>query len=285
MVAASNTDPSNAFVEDSLNVFEEISLEHVEGSVPTVPDRTPVEFRATSIPTSLPLYGGGEAEDLQNWVILLEDRLLTYHIPQSEWLNYASMALNGSAASWYLDVRIQARLDKVVPFKSWDEFIERLSNHANVQDPAWALRHAIHALRCTAPSGVAEYIEAFRRCMNRIRDMSEIDRMFAFMNGLPDSLRNFADERARLRRFADLPAMIKAVNAKATTSMSISNNRFNDVAAPIPLSAFVSNIERPKCTHCQRTGHSVDQCYQLHPELRPIKKPRYYSTLGKGQGQ
>lgn len=33
-------------------------------------------------------------------------------------------------------------------------------------------------------------------------------------------------------------------------------------------------LNRPVCSHCSKTGHTVDQCWVLHPHLRPATTSR-----------
>ena len=39
-----------------------------------------------------------------------------------------------------------------------------------------------------------------------------------------------------------------------------------------------SNSSRPKCTHCQKTGHLESKCWEKHPHLKPKSNGNYSSN-------
>ncbi|KAF3775028.1 hypothetical protein EJ110_NYTH51495 [Nymphaea thermarum] len=100
-----------------------------------------------------------------------------------------------------------------------------------------------------------------------------MDRTFLFLGGLRDE---FESIRSQILNCDEIPG-IEDVYARVESEEQRRQVMQIDPSRGSGLSAFVSRSSVPgqrparRCTHCNKPGHSVDFCWDLHPEKRIVR--------------
>jgi hypothetical protein len=108
---------------------------------------------------------------------------------ENDCLLVAGRALTGGAATWWLGERRRAAADPAL-INTWARFVAALRKRFEPVDIAIWARTQLHALTQKGNSNVATYTQRFQEIMGAIADMAEPDRVFAYINGLPQHLRS-----------------------------------------------------------------------------------------------
>jgi hypothetical protein len=103
------------------------------------------------------------------------------------------------------------------------------------------------------------------------------------------SLTAFSDRDQRIRFADELLKLVKATPPSRGDTRTPTSGRPPLAQAAKPSSALISHIasavarpdgkhtgargDRSPCDHCHKTGHGIEKCWALHPELRPPDEP------------
>ncbi len=125
-----------------------------------------------------------------------------------------------------------------------------------------------------------------------VKVIEDIDKMAVLLGGIPDAFETITtiienDPSASYNTSKD---MIVAQAQKITQSIGPSSERLNVVSTSISSaspSPTVSMSNSNHCTHCNRDGHTIVKCWNLHPELAPKSRGGRggRGSHGRGRGQ
>ena len=128
-------------------------------------------------------YGGArDAKEVDNFLFDMEQYFLAAGIrDEARKVTTATMYLSGDAKLWwrtkYADIQAnRVRID------SWELLKEAIRNQFFPENVEYEARRALRELKHT--DSIREYVNAFSRHMLNIRDMSEKDKLFIFMEVL-----------------------------------------------------------------------------------------------------
>ncbi|KAL0409134.1 UNVERIFIED_CONTAM: hypothetical protein Sradi_1847800 [Sesamum radiatum] len=186
-------------------------------------------------------YGGArDAKEVENFLFDMEQYILAANVvDEARKVSTATMYLTGDAKLWwrtkYAEIQAnQVRLD------TWDLLREAIRVQFFPENVEYNARRALRKLEHTG--SMQDYVKSFSALMLDIRDMSEKDKLFTFMEGLKpwarielqrqrvtdlgsamtaaERLTDFALETRRDRQTTPSPAQNKAGGAKSFRSNS-----------------------------------------------------------------
>ncbi|KAL0293481.1 UNVERIFIED_CONTAM: hypothetical protein Sradi_6935100 [Sesamum radiatum] len=186
-------------------------------------------------------YGGArDAKEVENFLFDMEQYFLAANVvDEARKVSTATMYLTGDAKLWwrtkYAEIQAnQVRLD------TWDLLREAIRVQFFPENVEYNARRALRKLEHTG--SMQDYVKSFSALMLDIRDMSEKDKLFTFMEGLKpwarielqrqrvtdlgsamtaaERLTDFASETRRDRQTTPSPAQNKAGGAKSFRSNS-----------------------------------------------------------------
>jgi hypothetical protein len=131
-----------------------------------------------------PKFGGRRIEDVDAWLRKINLMYDGLRASKSARLVDVPLLLTDVAESW-LDERIAKAGDNATMetiFGTWENFTQELKDEFKLSTFQQDLRQRIQRLR--QQGSVADYIVEFRKLMGQVVDMSEFDRLHAFLNGL-----------------------------------------------------------------------------------------------------
>jgi len=150
----------------------------VEASTPSV-ITSPVSIPRISV--KLPVYKGEPKENILVWLLQIENVLETQGVVAEEAkIQYAATALEDRALQWYLN-KIKATQGHT-PYDSWDAFVTAIQSTFQLPNYQQYLRQQLK--QCRQTSTVQEYGLRFRNIIGQTTDMSEVDQITYFVQGL-----------------------------------------------------------------------------------------------------
>ncbi len=134
------------------------------------------------ISVKLPLYSGEPDENIYLWCKQLQVIFMTQRVEDEELqIYYASTAMEGAALHWFLNNHIGME-DEKLRWTSWDSFQQAITEA--FQPPRYQ-KHLRMQLRKLRQTGTAlEYVTKFHSIIEQVEDMSEMDKIMHFLDGL-----------------------------------------------------------------------------------------------------
>jgi len=150
----------------------------VEAGTPSVVT-SPVSIPRISV--KLPVYKEEPKENILVWLLQIQNVLETQGITADEAkIQYAATALEDGALQWYLN-KIKATQGHT-PYDSWDAFVAAIQSAFQPPNYQQYLRQQLK--QCRQTSTVQEYGLRFRNIVGQTTDMSEVDQITYFVQGL-----------------------------------------------------------------------------------------------------
>lgn len=132
------------------------------------------------IPEPKSFNGARSSKDLENFLWDIEQYFRAARIPEAQKVTITSMYLTGDAKLWW---RTRAEDKARREIESWDDLKTELKEQFLPCNTAYIAREALKKLRQNR-GPVREYVKKFSSLMLDIKNMSEEDKMFNFLDGL-----------------------------------------------------------------------------------------------------
>ncbi|KAL2226540.1 UNVERIFIED_CONTAM: hypothetical protein Sindi_2012700 [Sesamum indicum] len=191
-------------------------LQCAVGSTPMVAHDPGARLR---IPESKAYSGECDAKEVENFLFDMEQYFLAADVrDEARKVATATMYLTGDAKLWWCTkfAEIQAHQ---VQLDTWALLREAIREQFFPENVEYNARRALRKLEHTG--SVREYVKAFSALMPNIRDMSEADKLFTFMEGLKQWARN----ELQRQRVTDLSSAIIAVERLADFNQETRKDR------------------------------------------------------------
>ena len=136
-------------------------------------------------------------------------------------------------------------------------------------------------------SSMTEYFNKIDLFRDMIKDNSSDDKsqwsddqvIAKTLRGLTSAYESFADHYYLMRddpaitdaTLKSLRSQLLAHEAKVAEKQAYQKRNFR---AKSSSPGYRSGPQRPKCSHCNKTGHDKGSCWELHPELQPRNKEK-----------
>ncbi|XP_024013337.1 uncharacterized protein LOC112087621 [Eutrema salsugineum] len=217
---------------------------------------------------------------------------------------------NSLVKSWILNVVSKEIYDSILYYpdamEMWDDLFVRFK--VNNLPRKYQLEQAVMTLKQGSLDLSAYYTkkktlwEQLSNTRNRIvkkcdcdqvkelLEEAETSRVIQFLMGLND---NFNNIRGQILNMKPRPSLTEIYNmldqdesqrVVGFTEKSIPNHSAFQTQATIPEESNIlmaqGNIQKPKCSHCSRLGHTVDKCYKLHGFPPGHPKNKKNSSVG-----
>jgi hypothetical protein len=120
---------------------------------------------------------------------------------------------------------------------------------------------------------VAEFSEIFNQKLEELKmsqasnPLTETYVLSAFKNSLDEAYRIFADNQCSVKSYSQMVELLIVWEQNNEAR----EQRFPSTSISKPSKAKVHITQAKRCPVCDRGFHSEDQCWKLHPELRPAK--------------
>ena len=240
------------------------------------------------VPDPRPYAGERDAQKLENFIFDMDQYFLASGIDSEEsQLNRATMFLTDAAKVWWRTKyhEIQAGRCRI---STWDELKQELKGHFYPENVDYLARRKLRDL--TQKGSVQDYVKQFTTIMLDIRDMTEKDKLFYFMDGLSREaaielqrrrVQTLSDAVTAAERLSDydigFPTSMKSQSAShssggssgqsARSSKSKSGGGSNGSAPQTPSSSSSRGSNtggKPKALSCFlcRGPHRVAECPQ-----------------------
>jgi hypothetical protein len=129
-----------------------------------------------------PFFYGKEKENVMTWVFQVEEIFNARHINEADRIHYAAGLLKDAALQWYHNMIRNIREGRRPPLKDWNELVKELEYAFQPPHQQQLLRRQLRQLKQT--STVQEYVYRFRNLLGQVTEMSEMDRITYFIEGL-----------------------------------------------------------------------------------------------------
>ncbi|KAK9750806.1 hypothetical protein RND81_02G223100 [Saponaria officinalis] len=186
--------------ENQLRALEDALSEHLSNYVsPEVAHKEEMKFlhrrekvniqptisgaRKVKAPPPRTFCGTRDSTEIDNFIFDMEQYFRVTQLDEELKIDTASMYLVDDAKLWwrskYAEIEAQA-----ITMDKWDDFNKALKDQFYPMNTGFAARRKLKSLKHT--TSIREYVKAFSACMLEIKDMSEDDRVFQFIDGLKD---------------------------------------------------------------------------------------------------
>ena len=147
--------------------------------------------------------GARNAKEIDNFVFDMEQYFEALELENNMKVVTAAMYLVDDAKLWWRSkhAAIQAG---TITLSTWEEFKIALKEQFYPENAAFLARRRLKTIKHV--SSIREYVNAFATCMLDIDDMSEPDKMFAFLDGLKE----WAQREVNRQRHVTLTSMMTA---------------------------------------------------------------------------
>ncbi|KAL2223596.1 UNVERIFIED_CONTAM: hypothetical protein Sindi_3132900 [Sesamum indicum] len=191
-------------------------LQRAVGSTPMVAHDPGARLR---IPEPKAYSGERDAKEVENFLFDMEQYFLAADVrDEARKVATATMYLTGDAKLWWRTkfAEIQAHQ---IQLDTWALLREAIREQFFPENVEYNARRALRKLEHTG--SVREYVKAFSALMLNIRDMSEADKLFTFMEGLKQWARN----ELQRQRVTDLSSAIIAAERLADFNLETQKDR------------------------------------------------------------
>ncbi|KAL0430931.1 UNVERIFIED_CONTAM: hypothetical protein Sradi_0719100 [Sesamum radiatum] len=209
-----------SFLESEISILSSEMEDYVDSdrTASTCGEQRPVVAHDVGARLRIPepkAYGGArDAKEVENFLFDMEQYFLAANVvDEARKVSTATMYLTGDAKLWwrtkYAEIQAnQVRLD------TWDLLREAIRVQFFPENVEYNARRALRKLEHTG--SMQDYVKSFSTLMLDIRDMSEKDKLFTFMEGL----KPWARIELQRQRTTPSPAQNKAGGAKSFRSNS-----------------------------------------------------------------
>ncbi|KAF3772924.1 Retrovirus-related Pol polyprotein from transposon TNT 1-94 [Nymphaea thermarum] len=114
------------------------------------------------------------------------------------------------------------------------------------------------------------------------------NRVFLFLSGLNDDYENIRSQFLNSDESFSIEDVYARVEAEEQRKLVSSDRKGEEQSAFVSRASVGSSRSSRKCTHCKKLGHTIDFCWDLHPEKKNSKgrpsasKQRESSVTGPG---
>ncbi|KAK9699469.1 hypothetical protein RND81_08G175700 [Saponaria officinalis] len=139
--------------------------------------------RKVKAPPPRTFCGTRDSTKIDNFIFDMEQYFHVNQLDEELKIDTTSMYLVDDAKLWWRSkyAKIEARAITMV---KWDDFKKALKDQFYPMNTGFAARRKLKSLKHT--TSIREYVKVFSACMLEIKDMSEDDRVFQFIDGLKD---------------------------------------------------------------------------------------------------
>ncbi|KAK9692243.1 hypothetical protein RND81_09G251100 [Saponaria officinalis] len=139
--------------------------------------------RKVKAPPPRTFCGTRDSTEIDNFIFDMEQYFRVSQLDEELKTDTASMYVVDDAKLWwrskYAEIKAWA-----ITMDKWDDFKKALKDQFYPMNTGFAARRKLKSLKHT--TFIREYVKAFSACMLEIKDMSEDDRVFQFIDGLKD---------------------------------------------------------------------------------------------------
>lgn len=233
-------------------------LQRAVGNAPAVAQDVGPRIR---VPEPQPYGGARDAKEVENFLFDMEQYFLAANIiDEARKVTTATMYLMGDAKLWwrtkYADIQAnRVRLD------TWERLRDAIREQFFPENVEYNARRALRELRQSG--SVRDYVKAFSALMLDIRDMSEKDKLFTFLEGLKPTARL----ELQRQRVVDLSSAMGAAERLMDFQDEPRKER-PTVSAP----QQKGNGGRPFRNYSNKSGGDRQSQTSVHPQSHPKSK-------------
>lgn len=246
------------------------------------------EFRLEGV--SMPTFSGKPTESVDEYVfrakLFMQGKGINYNAPENQQRVVAILAANlrDGAASWYHTQVMVAD----VQYPDVQTFADALQREFVPPDQQFRLRAQLKA--CRQRGSIEDYVRDFRRLMAQIRDMSAMDQVDRFCEGLKSETK----KEVMYLRCGTLIEAISAAQAFERTHFHGHSDRGRPSHAaarnqaqrsstdgPVPMDVSVvdtRSISKEQCRlqrlcfYCKSSGHRIGQCPRRRTQQNGVQQ-------------
>ena len=157
-----------------------------------------MEYGRVKVPEPRPYGGARDAKDLANFLFDMEHYFRAVRVESEDGkVAMATMYLSADAKVWW-----RTKYDDIqngrCTITTWEDLKRELKTQFLPENVAYIARRHLRELKHTGT--IREYVKKFSGLMLDIKDMSEVDKLFAFLEGL----KPWAKKELKRQRVADL---------------------------------------------------------------------------------
>ena len=179
----------------------------------------------------------------------------------------ACMFLRGKAADWWFSRSLLVNSGQAVALTSWQTFLDNLT--VAFRPHELAARYAQQLLHITqGKSDMRTYIANFNAARSRIPgELREVALSHVFLQGCRPEYRTAIALQKPLTLDAYMEAAVLVADINSEYHPAVAPSKKAEKEKSAKGSTSQASI-KPTCAHCGKVGHSVEKCFQLHPELK-----------------
>ena len=179
--------------------------------------------RHKKIPESKAFDGSRNAKELENFIFDMEEYFKATHIKESDQVTISTMYLSGDAKLWWRSRKHEDASAGRPAIVTWEDLKKELREQFLPLNASWVARRALKKLKHTG--AVRDYVKEFTSLMLDIKNMSEEDKVFSFIDGLQP----WAQAELNRHHIKDLPSAVSIaeglVDYKFSSLVSSSDKR------------------------------------------------------------
>lgn len=250
--------------------------------------------RGKSIPmlSGIKPYCGKKSENLVAWCFQVSDMFDARCLDLQDRLRWVTPMLSDAALQWYLNVRQSIGKGTATNFTSWENFLQRLRD--NFEPPNSDL-HLRRQLRHLKQSGdIQEYVFLFRNIVGQIVDMSELDLVVNFIEGLRESTKTelvyrspkTLEDAVRLAIAFDEAKLVGKNSPMRSPALERSEQSASNVPVPMEIGNLEKNRRRNrkgKCYVCGAPDHMSPACPKRKDDRKGERSKTNYKKEFKTQ--
>lgn len=223
-------------------------------STTSMPGKSPLKF------PDPPVFEG-DPNKLEGWVTQTCMYLRAYDIDLASVraVEVASMFLRGKALDWWSGMFQLVVTGQAQPLGSWDAFVKQLTDAFRpIELTRRYLKELLHISQ--GKSEMRTYIAAFNAARARVPGaLSDDSLCYVFLQGCKTELQRLIvmQNPKTLEEHFSLAVSLADLSSSAGSSQSSK-----------PGGKPGDKPTKPVCAHCKKPGHTIEQCFKLHPELK-----------------
>ena len=233
----------------SVTERNQVAPQRVEGTT------SGIELDRTGLRAVVPhKYAGGEVEDLEAWVFKMERIFRKTGAKEEETkLDLACEGLEGVAFQYF---QVQFKAGKLM---SWEQLVGELKRRFNHLKSPIQLRLKLMDMK--VDTSLEKYVNDFLEIVNRIPDMSEPERIVAFVKGLPARLqKKLLQEKPEGLDEAMELAFINFEKVESWITKKGNQQERSDHKGSKKPETKNKSVSEIKCHGCGEVGHFKKNC-------------------------
>ena len=228
---------------------EEQTQKYYEPShgVSNVPITTPQPWSRTIKMQSQSTFSGKEHENVENWLCLLKVNFELNRVPVDDWIAVAATYLRDGPLKLYIGKR--PSLD----MSDWKSFAVFMIDNYGTRNYTNVLLEKLTNLR--QQGSLRNYIDKFVEIANQIDDsvLSQKAKALHFVSKLIPELKKVTG-LAEPKTLEEAIKFARNFDAWRPNNDSLEINQASKIG-------YKNNQQNKYCSHCKKTGHTVDNCY------------------------